>query len=143
MDGRPLDHVALVVADLAATEDLYRTLGFAVRYRERVEDQGVDIVGMASGNATIELLKPLSSTSPLARYLGEKRSRLHHLAYRVPDINAELTRLKRLGIRLIDEQPRAGAHGNLIAFLHPSATGDVLVEVCQAHEPDAPRGAAL
>jgi methylmalonyl-CoA epimerase len=128
---RPLDHVAVVVADLAASEAAYATLGFSVRYRERVEEQGVDIVGMCAGDSTIELLKPIDPDSPLVRYLGDKASRLHHFAYRVDDIAAELAALRQKGVRLIDEQPRRGAHGNQIAFLHPSATGGTLVELCQ------------
>lgn len=131
MSGRPIDHVALAVADLGASEKLYESLGFVVRYRERVADQGVDIVGMAAGDATIELLKPLADDSPVARYLGNRRSRLHHLAYRVDDIRAELDRLSALGMRLIDRTPRRGALGTLVAFIHPSSTGGVLVEVCQ------------
>jgi methylmalonyl-CoA epimerase len=131
MGERPIDHVALVVADLERSAALYATLGFAERYRERIEEQGVDIVGMSAGDSTIELLKPFQADSPLVRFLGGKSSKLHHVAYRVPDIEAELERLKGLGVRLIDEHPRRGAHGNLIAFIHPSATGDALIEVCQ------------
>lgn len=128
---KPLDHIAIVVADLAAAQTAYERLGFVVRYRERVEEQGVDIVGMRAGDSTIELLLPLSPHSPLVRFLGDKPSRLHHFAYRVSDVAAELAALKARGIRLIDEQPRKGAHGNLIAFIHPSATGGTLVELCQ------------
>lgn len=126
-----MDHVALVVADLESSAALYVTLGFSERYRERVAEQGVDIVGMRAGDTTIELLKPLQSDSPLVGFLGDKPSKLHHVAYRVPDIGAELKRLKGLGIQLIDESPRRGAHGNRIAFIHPSATGGALIEVCQ------------
>ena len=131
MSGRKLDHIALVVADLADAERVYVLLGFEVRYRERVDDQGVDIVGMSAGDETIELLKPFESDSALERFRGDKPSRLHHLAYRVENITAELARLKKAGARLIDEEPRRGAHGNLIAFIHPSSTGGTLVEVCQ------------
>jgi methylmalonyl-CoA/ethylmalonyl-CoA epimerase len=131
MEDRPLDHVALVVADLEAAEASYIELGFAVRYRERVAEQGVDIVGMRAGEATIELLKPLQPDSPLVRYLGDRATRLHHFAYRVDDIAAEIARLRARGVRLIDESPRRGAHGNLIAFIHPAATGGTLIELCQ------------
>jgi methylmalonyl-CoA epimerase len=130
-DGRPIDHVAIVVADLDETERRYAALGFVVRYRERVEDQGVDIVGMRAGDGSIELLKPFSTGSPLVQFLGDKPSRLHHFAYRVTDLAAELERLAARGIRLIDAKPRRGAHGNIIAFIHPSETGGTLVELCQ------------
>lgn len=131
MQDRPIDHVGVVVADLPAAQRTYEALGFAVRYAERVEDQGVDIVGMRAGDSSIELLKPLEDSSPLVRYLGDRPSRLHHIAYRVDDIDAELARLRGDGLRLIDERPRRGAHGNRIAFIHPSSTGGVLIEVCQ------------
>ena len=131
MDGRPIDHVAVVVKDLAEAERTYAALGFAIRYRERVLDQGVDIVGMRAGDSTIELLKPIAEGSPLDRFRGDKEGRLHHVAYRVVDLGAELRRLKEAGIRLIDARPRLGAHGNLVAFIHPSATGGTLIELCQ------------
>ena len=126
-----LDHVAVVVADLDESEQVYARLGFSVLYRERIDEQGVDIVGLRAGASAIELLKPLTEESPLQRFLGEQRSKLHHLAYRVGDIEAELARLKADGVRLIDERPRRGAHGNRIAFIHPSYTGGTLIELCQ------------
>jgi len=132
MLGWPIDHVALVVADLEESAKLYAKLGFSERYRERIAVQDVDIVGMRAGDATIELLKPLSPESPLVRFLGDKPSRLHHIGYRVDDIEAELVRLKGLGLRLIDETPRRGADGNRIAFIHPSSTAGTLIELCQS-----------
>ena len=135
MADHSLDHVALVVADLESSERVYTRLGFAVRYRERVDEQGVDIVGMQAGDSTVELLKPLDENSPLTRFLGDKPSRLHHFAYRVPDIRAALADLDRQGVRLIDREPRRGAHGNLIAFVHPSDTGGTLIELCQPEKP--------
>lgn len=127
-----LDHVAIVVGDLEATLRLYtQTLGFAQVYRETIADQGVEAVGLSAGEALIELLRPLDPESPVARYRGEAPARLHHTAYRVPDLAAELARLRAAGVRLIDEAPRPGAHGNLVAFLHPKSTGGVLIELCQ------------
>ena len=84
-----------------------------------------------AGDAIVELLRPLDPDSPIARFRGKAESKLHHTAYRVADIGAELARLKANGVRLIDEQPRKGAHGNTVAFLHPSSTGGVLIELCQ------------
>jgi methylmalonyl-CoA epimerase len=128
----PIDHIAIVVADLEATVTLYtQTLGFTEVYREIVEDQGVEVVGVRTGEAIIELLRPLDEASPVARFCGDAASKLHHTAYRVSDLSVELARLKARGIRLIDEQPRRGAHGNTIAFLHPRSTGGVLIELCQ------------
>jgi len=132
MIDAPIDHVAIVVADLEATIALYTTtLGFSEVYREIVAEQGVEAVGLRTGDAIIELLRPLDDTSAIARFRGDAPTKLHHTAYRVADIRAELQRLKQAGVRLIDEQPRRGAHGNTIAFLHPKSTGGVLIELCQ------------
>ncbi len=128
----PIDHIAIVVADLDATMAFYmQTLGFALVYRETIGDQGVEAVGLAAGDSIIELLRPLDPQSPIARFLGDAQTKLHHTAYRVADLEAELARLRSAGVRLIDERPRRGAHGNAIAFLHPKSTGGVLVELCQ------------
>jgi methylmalonyl-CoA epimerase len=128
----PIDHIAIVVADLDATIALYtQTLGFSEVYREVIADQGVEAVGLRTGESIIELLRPLDETSPIAKFRGDAATKLHHTAYRVRDITAELARLKALGVRLIDETPRRGAHGNTIAFLHPKSTGGVLIELCE------------
>lgn len=127
-----IDHVAIVVKDLERTIDLYvNTLGFEQVYRETVADQGIEAVGLRAGDSVIELLRPLDENSPIAKYRGEAETKLHHTAYRVENLEAELARLKAAGVRLIDEHPRKGAHGNLIAFLHPKSTAGVLIELCQ------------
>jgi methylmalonyl-CoA epimerase len=132
MIDAPIDHIAIVVADLEASVALYtQTLGFSEVFREIVADQGVETVGLRSGDAIIELLRPLDPASPIARFRGDAAAKLHHTAYRVSDIAAELARLKARGVQLIDAEPRRGAHGKLIAFLHPRSTGGVLVELCQ------------
>jgi methylmalonyl-CoA epimerase len=132
MIDAPIDHVAIVVKDLDAAIALYTTtLGFSEVYREIVHDQGIEAVGLRTGDAIIELLRPLSEDSPIAKYRGDAETKLHHTAYRVRDIGAELARLKAVGVRLIDETPRKGAHGNTIAFLHPKSTGGVLIELCE------------
>lgn len=132
MIDAPIDHIAIVVADLEATLALYtQTLGFTEVYREIVSDQGVEAVGLRAGESIIELLRPLDEASAIAKFRGDAPAKLHHTAYRVADIMAELARLKALGVRLIDEHPRPGAHGNTIAFLHPKSTGGVLIELCQ------------
>ena len=129
-----IDHVAIVVKDLEATLRLYtETLGFREVYREVVDDQGIEAVGLESGASFVELILPLDDSSPIARYRGEAETKLHHTAYRVADIEATLSDLEAKGVRLIDRHARRGAHGNLIAFLHPKATGGVLIELCQPH----------
>ncbi len=127
-----IDHIAIVVKDLDATIDLYtQTLGFKPIYRETIVDQGVEAVGLEAGDSIIELLRPLDPESPIARFRGDAVTKLHHTAYRVDDIETALADYKSKGVRLIDERPRKGAHGNLIAFLHPKSTGGVLIELCQ------------
>jgi len=129
-----IDHIAIVVKDLEETLRLYtQTLGFKEIYREIVADQGVEAVGLEAGGSIVELLLPLDEDSPVARYRGNAATKLHHTAYRVADIAAALRDLKAKGVRLIDERARKGAHGSLIAFLHPKATGGVLIELCQPH----------
>jgi methylmalonyl-CoA/ethylmalonyl-CoA epimerase len=138
MIDAPIDHVAIVVKDAEAALALYtQTLGFSLVYREIIAEQGVEAIGLRTGDAVIELLRPLSEDSPVARFRGDADAKLHHTAYRVADIAAELGRLKDAGIRLIDETPRRGAHGNTIAFLHPKSTGGVLIELCQPAMPQA------
>jgi methylmalonyl-CoA epimerase len=127
-----IDHVAIVVKDLEATVRLYtRSLGFKEVFREVVYDQGVETVGLEAGDSFVELLLPLDESSPIARFRGDAETKLHHTAYRVDDIEEKLAELRAAGVRLIDDRPRKGAHGSLIAFLHPKATGGVLVELCQ------------
>jgi methylmalonyl-CoA epimerase len=127
-----IDHVAIVVKDLDATLRLYtQKLGFREVFREVVYDQGVETVGLEAGGSFVELLLPLDEKSPVARYRGEAASKLHHTAYRVADIDAKLAELKAAGVRLIDQHPRRGANGSLVAFLDPKATGGVLIELCQ------------
>ena len=127
-----IDHVAIVVKDLERTVDLYvSTLGFKQIYREIVADQDIEAVGLEAGDSVVELLRPLSEDSPIARFRGDAETKLHHTAYRVADLQGELDRLKASGVRLIDDHPRKGAHGNLIAFLHPKSTQGVLVELCE------------
>ncbi len=131
-NGWTIDHVAIVVADLDATIAFYTTtLGFSQLYRETIVDQGVEAVGIQTGDSVIELLRPLDEGSPIAAFRGTAATKMHHMAYRVADIAAELARLRAQGVRLIDETPRKGAHGNTIAFLHPKSTGGVLTELCQ------------
>jgi methylmalonyl-CoA epimerase len=131
-NGWTIDHVAVVVADLEATIAFYtQTLGFEQAYRETIADQGIEAVGIRTGDSIIELLRPLDENSPIAKFRGDAATKMHHIAYRVKDIVLELARLKATGMRLIDETPRRGAHGNTIAFLHPKSTGGVLTELCQ------------
>jgi methylmalonyl-CoA/ethylmalonyl-CoA epimerase len=131
----PIDHVAIVVADLERAIGLYtKQLGFAQIYRETIADQGVEAVGLRAGDSVVELLRALDENSPIGRYRGDAPSKLHHVAFRVHGIDERLAELQASGMRLIDERARKGAHGNRIAFLHPASTGGVLMELCEPSE---------
>ncbi len=128
-----IDHVGIAVSDLAASLKFFQeTLGLELEAPEEVPSQRVRAHFLQAGDAALELLEATSDDSPIARFLAKRGPGLHHLALRVVDIVAALAELKRRGVRLIDETPRPGAHGSLVAFLHPSSTHGVLVELKQA-----------
>ena len=128
-----IDHVGIAVDDLEAAVELYRrTLGVEPAHRERVEDQGVEEVLFAVGTSFIQLLGALGGDTPVGRFLATRGPGVHHVAYRVDDVAEALTRLRGEGVRLVDEAPRPGSRGTLIAFVHPKDMGGVLVELVQA-----------
>ncbi|TAH36433.1 MAG: methylmalonyl-CoA epimerase [Planctomycetota bacterium] len=130
-----IDHVAIAVEDLDAATALWRdALGLRVGVREVVADQGVEVQMLYAGETRIELMRPLSPDSPVGKFLAKRGPGLHHLALAVEDVGAALEGVKARGLRVIDEQPRAGAHGTRIAFLHPSAAGGVLAELVEGGE---------
>jgi methylmalonyl-CoA/ethylmalonyl-CoA epimerase len=128
-----LDHVGIAVASLDEALAFYRdTLGLEVEPPQEIASQRVRAHFVAVGEATLELLEATAPDSPIARFLERRGPGMHHVALRVEDIEAALAELKTRGVRLIDETPRPGAHGSLVAFLHPSSTHGVLVELKQA-----------
>jgi methylmalonyl-CoA epimerase len=128
-----LDHVGIAVADLAGALGFYRdVLGLEIEPPQEIPSQQVRAQFVAVGDAWLELLEATSPASPIARFLDRRGPGLHHVALRVPDIHAALADLKARGVRLIDEVPRPGAHGALVAFLHPGNANGVLVELKQA-----------
>ena len=127
-----LDHIGIAVGDLGQALAFYRdALGLEVEPPEDVPSQGVRAHVVPVGEATIELLEPTSPDSPIARFIEKRGPGLHHVTLRVDDLRDVLARLQERGIRLIDEQPRVGAEGALIAFVHPASTHGVLVELTQ------------
>ena len=127
-----IDHVGIAVEDLEAAIALYRdTLGMPLVHRETVTEQGVDAVLLDVGDSHIELLSPLSAETPVGKFLARKGPGLHHVAYRVSDVEQTLQALAGAGVRLIDEQPRMGIRGSRVAFVHPASTGGVLTEIVQ------------
>jgi methylmalonyl-CoA epimerase len=127
-----LDHVAIAVPSISAVLPLLELVsGARSSPIERLESQNVDVAFVGSAATRIELLQPITADSTVQRFLDKRGPGLHHIAYRVPDIEAALERLAAAGIRLIDEKPRPGAGGHRIAFLHPQSTGDVLIELVE------------
>ena len=127
-----VDHLGLAVESLEEASRLYRdVLGLAAGPVEEIATQKVRVAMFEMGQVRIELLEPTAADSPIAKFLAKRGPGLHHVAYLVADLPATLAALKSAGVRLIDEAPRAGAHGMLIAFAHPKSTGGVLTEFCQ------------
>ena len=106
-------------------------LGLRVAHTEEVAEQGVRVAMLPSGGPNVELLEPTGPDSPVAKFLEKRGPGIHHIAVRVPDIRAALARLRTGGARLIDETPRVGAGGCLVAFVHPSSAGGVLLELVE------------
>jgi methylmalonyl-CoA/ethylmalonyl-CoA epimerase len=126
----PLDHVAIAVESIATSLPIYESLlGSSGSPVEHVASQGVSVTFVGSGAGRIELLEPTSADSPVGRFLARRGPGLHHIAYRVGDIEAALTRLEADGFQLIDRTARPGAGGHRVAFLHPRSTGGVLIEL--------------
>jgi LAO/AO transport system kinase len=130
-DGSPaVDHVGIAVSDVDAAIAFYRdALGLEVEPAEEVATDRVRAHFIPAGSAALELLEGTAPDSPIAKYLARRGPGIHHLTLRVPDIRNALARLKAHGVRLIDEEPRDGAHGSLVAFVHPSSAHGVLVEL--------------
>jgi methylmalonyl-CoA epimerase len=134
-----LYHVAVAVRSIDEVEKVYETaLGLKVGHREVVEDQGVrtSMLLPEKGGAAVELLEPLSDESPISKFLEKRGEGIHHICFLVDDIEAALERLKKEGVRLIDESPRPGAYHSRVAFIHPKATNGVLIELAEIDKGD-------
>jgi methylmalonyl-CoA/ethylmalonyl-CoA epimerase len=130
-----IDHVGVAVEDLDAAVSLYTdSLGLALVHRETVAEQGVDAALIDVGESHVELLQPLGPETAVGRFLARRGPGLHHVAYRVEDIERALAELTRAGLSLIDERPRRGIRGSRVAFIHPASTGGVLTEITQPVE---------
>jgi methylmalonyl-CoA/ethylmalonyl-CoA epimerase len=127
-----LDHIGIATHQLAQSLALWQeALGLEVDSTEEVVEQGVRVAMLPIGDTHVELLEPLSGDSPVARFLSKRGPGIHHLAIEVKDIRASLADLAKKGTRLIDAEPRVGAGGCLVAFIHPSSTNGVLLELVQ------------
>jgi methylmalonyl-CoA epimerase len=129
---RGIDHLGIAVEDLAAARDVFeRLLGFRVTEEEEVADQRVRVVKLDAGGSDLELLESTDPDGPIGRYVAKRGPGIHHLTVRVDDLAATLRKLEANGVRLIDREPRTGAGGKKIAFLHPKSTAGILIELCE------------
>lgn len=134
-----IDHIGIATRGIEEIASIYRdALGLSVAETEEVPSQKVRVAMLPVGESRLELLEATSDDSPISKFLAKRGPGVHHVAFNVPDIRAALAELKARGTRLIDEEPRAGAGGCLVAFVHPSSTGGVLIELVEspARRPD-------
>lgn len=130
-----IDHVAIAVRDLdASLEEMRRQYGVEPLSREVVAEQGVEEAMIAIGGSHVQLLMPTGDDSTVARFLDRRGEGMHHIAFAVPDIAGALAHLREAGVPLIDEEPRAGGGGHLIAFIHPKAFAGTLIELVEVQE---------
>jgi methylmalonyl-CoA/ethylmalonyl-CoA epimerase len=127
-----IDHVGVAVEDLDAAPAIYcDSLEMPLVHRETVVDQGVEAVLLEVGEGHIELLQPLGPDTAVGKFLARRGPGLHHVAYRVEDVDQTLSALAKAGMRLIDERARIGIRGWRVAFVHPASTGGVLTEIVE------------
>ena len=136
-----IEHLGIAVRDADAITELYgRLFGYRPYQRQTVEREGVSTVFFDAGGAKLELLEATRDDSPVATFVEKRGEGLHHVAFEVRDIHAEMQRLRDAGFRLLNDEPKRGADEKLIFFVHPKSTGGVLVEFCQrAPEPLEPQ----
>ena len=130
LPGARIAHIGVAVNDIAAALPFYtQVLGLTPHPPETAD--GATIVSISFGESDVELLQPLSAESPVAKFIEKRGPGIHHVCYRVPDLDAALAACRAAGYRLVDETPRTGAHGKRIAFLHPKGTAGILVELTE------------
>jgi methylmalonyl-CoA/ethylmalonyl-CoA epimerase len=128
--GAVIAHIGIAVRGLAEGVSFYRDV-LGMSEVPLADSDGARIAGFAAGDALVELLEPAADESPIGRFVAKRGGGLHHVCFAVADLDATLARCREFGIRLIDETPRPGAEGRRIAFLHPSSTSGVLVELTE------------
>ncbi len=132
MSAKKVNHIGIAVENIQDYAGFYENvLGLKVEGEETVAEQKVKVAFLTVGDTRIEVLEPTADDSPVRKFIENKGTGVHHLSFEVEDIEAELERLKGLGVRLIDEKPRLGAHGTKIAFVHPKESKGVLVELTE------------
>lgn len=129
---RKINHIGIAVRDIEEAAKFYTEhLGLELGGIEEVPDQKVKVAFLPIGEVRLELVQPTSPDSPVAKFLEKNGPGFHHIAYEVADAGAEVERLLGQGVRMVDQQPRTGAHNTKIAFVHPKASGSVLTELVQ------------
>lgn len=129
---KKIEHLGIAVRDLDSAEEIYEHLLGTTSYkREEVESEGVLTSFFKVGDNKIELLQSTKEDGPIAKFIERKGEGIHHVAFGVEDIEAEMERLKEKGFRLLNEKPKRGADNKLICFVHPKDSNGVLVELCQ------------
>ena len=137
MQRTTLDHIGIAVPSIDEALAFYpEALGIERTEEERLPRDGVRVAFLPTGESRLELLEPLGEESPVARFIARRGAGIHHICLRVPDIASRLEELKDSGIPLIDEEPRRGAGGSLVAFVHPRGSGGVLIELKQEEAED-------
>jgi len=127
-----IEHVALAVADLDAAVAHYTEVwGLEVSHRERVDDQGVEEIMLRLGDSYLQLLGATEPDTTVGRFLERSGEGLHHIAYEVDDLRATIASLRAKGVEMIDEEPRLGGRGHMVAFVHPKSNHGLLVELIQ------------
>jgi methylmalonyl-CoA/ethylmalonyl-CoA epimerase len=127
-----LDHIGIAVKNLDSAIRFYTlVLGLAEGGRETLADRGLEIAFIPTGDSKVELLRPLGQDNTVAKFIESRGEGIHHLAFKVDDVGAALERAREAGFSLIDEKPRPGAGGMMVAFVHPKSTNGVLIEFCE------------
>ena len=127
-----ISHLGIASPSLAeAMAGLERIFGIQAEHLEEVADQKVRTAFYPVGESTLEYLESTDPDGPIGKFLQKRGPGIHHLAFEVDDVDAAVRELLAKGVRMVDQAPRPGAHGNRIAFIHPAETGGVLVEICQ------------
>ncbi|MCT4583136.1 MAG: methylmalonyl-CoA epimerase [Flavobacteriales bacterium] len=127
-----IEHIGIAVKDMNVSEELFSKLLNVNSYKtEKVESEGVETVFFQTGETKVELLAATREDSPIAKFIEKKGEGIHHIAFEVADIDAEIERLEKEGFKLINTTPKDGADNKRIAFLHPKSTNGVLIEICQ------------
>jgi methylmalonyl-CoA/ethylmalonyl-CoA epimerase len=133
-----IEHIGIAVKNIEAANKVYETLLGAAHYKtERVESEGVATSFFSCGESKIELLEATSEDSPIAKFIEKRGEGIHHIAFAVKDIEAEVARLIKEGFTVLNEKPKKGADGKWVVFLHPKSAHGVLVELCQDIDPGA------